>query len=73
MPDRKPPHPKPAPARPQMPQPDGGKGGKRPVVPAVPSESAVGEEDPGDFESASLRREPGDDAPKAPSGAGRKP
>nr|EUJ13942.1 hypothetical protein RSP673_13265 [Ralstonia solanacearum P673] len=56
-----------------MPQRDGGTGGKRPVVPAVPSESAVGEEDPGDFESASLRREPGDDAPKAPSGAGRKP
>ncbi|MGD7411612.1 hypothetical protein, partial [Ralstonia pseudosolanacearum] len=44
------------PERPRMPPPGGGK---RPVAPAVPSESAVGEEDPGDFEAASLRREPG--------------
>ncbi|WP_347327944.1 hypothetical protein, partial [Ralstonia pseudosolanacearum] len=38
------------PERPRMPPPGGGK---RPVAPAVPSESAVGEEDPGDFEAAS--------------------
>lgn len=58
------------PERPQMPPPGGGK---RPVAPAVPSESAVGEEDPGDFEAASLRREPGDEARKPPPGSGRKP
>ncbi|WP_231643084.1 hypothetical protein [Ralstonia syzygii] len=58
---QKQPRPNPVPARPQMPQPGGGQ---RPVVPAVPSESAVGEEDPGDFEGASLRDESGDNARK---------
>lgn len=32
----------------------------RPVVPAVPSESGVGEEDPGDFENASIRPDDGE-------------
>ncbi len=66
---QKPPRPDSVPGRPQVPPPGGGKSS---VVPAVPSESAVGEEDPGDFEAASLRREPGDDASKPPPG-GHKP
>lgn len=37
----------------------------RPVVPAIPSESSVGEEDPGDFESASIRSDDGK-RPRAP-------
>ena len=31
----------------------------KPVVPAIPSESSVGEEDPGDFESASIHADDG--------------
>lgn len=31
----------------------------KPSLPVLPSESAVGEEDPGDFESASIRQEDG--------------
>ena len=30
-----------------------------PVVPAIPSESGVGEEDPGDFENASIHSDDG--------------
>lgn len=41
----------------------------RPVVPAIPSESGVGEEDPGDFENASIRSDDG----KRPSVPPRKP
>jgi hypothetical protein len=36
-----------------------GEATARPVVPAVPSESGVGEEDPGDFENASIRSDDG--------------
>ena len=36
-----------------------GDAAARPVVPAVPSESGVGEEDPGDFENASIRSDDG--------------
>lgn len=38
--------------------PPGGSG-VRPVTPAIPSESGVGEEDPGDFENASIRKDDG--------------
>lgn len=38
----------------------------RPVAPAIPSESGVGEEDPGDFENASIRPDDGK-RPGAPS------
>ena len=31
----------------------------RPVMPAIPSESGVGEEDPGDFENASIHSNDG--------------
>lgn len=31
----------------------------KPSLPVLPSESAVGEEDPGDFEGASIRQEDG--------------
>jgi len=31
----------------------------RPVAPAIPSESGVGEEDPGDFENAAIRSDDG--------------
>lgn len=31
----------------------------QPVVPAIPSESGVGEEDPGDFENASIHSDDG--------------
>ena len=31
----------------------------RPVVPDIPNESGVGEEDPGDFENASIRSDDG--------------
>ncbi|CAJ0683486.1 hypothetical protein [Ralstonia mannitolilytica] len=45
----------------------------RPVVPAIPSESGVGEEDPGDFENASIRKDDGKrpQAPHAPPGERR--
>jgi hypothetical protein len=36
-----------------------GDAAARPVVPAIPSESGVGEEDPGDFENASIRSDDG--------------
>lgn len=38
----------------------------RPVAPAIPSESGVGEEDPGDFENASIHSDDGK-RPRAPS------
>ncbi|MGN6261373.1 MAG: hypothetical protein ACTHNO_11620 [Ralstonia sp.] len=41
----------------------------RPVAPAIPSESGVGEEDPGDFENASIHSDDGK-RPRAP-GEGR--
>lgn len=40
----------------RRPTPPEGQPGVRPVVPAIPSESGVGEEDPGDFENASIRK-----------------
>lgn len=56
---------------PSQPAPQPKDSGKRPVVPAVPSESAVGEEDPGDFENASIRhddgRQEGQHRPDSPS------
>lgn len=56
--------------RPAVPAPSRPDAVKRPIVPAVPSESAVGEEDPGDFESASIRRDDGhrDPVSKPPRG-----
>ncbi len=39
---------------------------ERPVVPAVPSESGVGEEDPGDYENACIRSDDGLGAKPAP-------
>lgn len=39
----------------------------RPVVPAIPSESAVGEEDPGDFENASIHSDDGLRINRSPS------
>jgi hypothetical protein len=43
------------------------------VVPAIPSESGVGEEDPGDFENASIRKDDGKrpQAPHVPPGERR--
>lgn len=41
----------------------------QPVAPAIPSESGVGEEDPGDFENASIRSNDG----KRPGGPHPKP
>ncbi|MCT7314377.1 hypothetical protein N5I87_00055 [Ralstonia sp. CHL-2022] len=41
----------------------------RPVVPAIPSESGVGEEDPGDFENASIHSDDG----KRPGASPAKP
>ncbi|CAJ0821467.1 hypothetical protein [Ralstonia flaminis] len=37
----------------------------KPNLPVLPSESAVGEEDPGDFENASIRRDDGHRNPGA--------
>ncbi|WP_343661596.1 hypothetical protein [Ralstonia sp.] len=39
----------------------------RPVAPAIPSESGVGEEDPGDFENASIRSDDGKRPGASPS------
>ncbi|GCB03997.1 hypothetical protein PSUB009319_16280 [Ralstonia sp. SET104] len=47
------------PARDDKTKAPSGDGTARPVVPAVPSESGVGEEDPGDFESASIHSDDG--------------
>ena len=41
----------------------------RPVAPAIPSESGVGEEDPGDFENGSIRSDDG----KRPGASPAKP
>ena len=43
-----------------------GETAKRPVVPAVPSESGVGEEDPGDFENASIHSDDGKPPARSP-------
>nr|WP_315862391.1 hypothetical protein [Ralstonia soli] len=47
------------PARHDKPKAPRGDPAVRPVVPAIPSESGVGEEDPGDFENASIRSDDG--------------
>lgn len=39
----------------------------RPVVPAIPSESAVGEEDPGDYENACIHADDGERIGPCPS------
>ncbi|WP_439890248.1 hypothetical protein ACS7SF_13435 [Ralstonia sp. 25C] len=48
-----------------------GETAKRPVVPAVPSESGVGEEDPGDFENASIHPDDGKHPAGSPHKAGK--
>lgn len=47
------------PIRHDKPKAPSGDPAARPVVPAIPSESGVGEEDPGDFENASIRSDDG--------------
>ena len=48
-----------SPTAPRAPKAPSGDATARPVVPAIPSESGVGEEDPGDFENASIRSDDG--------------
>lgn len=45
---------------------------KHPAVPALPGESVAGEEDPGDFENASLPHDPGRDEHAPSRGPERK-
>lgn len=57
------------PTRDGKPKAPSGEPAVRPVVPAVPSESGVGEEDPGDYENASIHSDDG----KRPSAPQPKP